>query len=201
MKKVNFVYFMLPVLLLSGWGYSYPSEIGEMTNSSNLAIQAKNEHQQIIPIKNKSSTFAEKYLFGSWKVKKIVKYAWITTISKETATKLVGTTLHFDAKIIKSDSKAMKPILTTEDQKTTPRFVNPQYVQTPMSAKEFNTDNEMVQLKELGFIHDSIDIIEIFTDKHYENQWSFGYIYIDPLTPKRLIVASNGYYFELQKIK
>ncbi len=59
----------------------------------------------------------------------------------------------------------------------------------------------MAKFKALESTHGSITFIEIFIDQHYENQWSFGYIYIDPLTLKRLIVASNGVYFELQKIK
>lgn len=201
MKKSSVIYFILPALLLSRWGDSNPLVLEQMTALHKPAIQAKEENKQIIPVGNQTPSFVQKYLFGQWKVKKIVKSAWITTIAESAAKKLVGTQFTFGAQSIISDSKALKPILIKEDKATTPRLSNPTYTQTSVSKAEFETDNDMAQFKELGFTHNSINIIEIYTDKHYENLWSLGYIYIDPLTPKRLIVTNNGYYFELQKIK
>lgn len=201
LRKSSLMYFILPALLLSGCGDSNPLILEQMPTLHKSAIQANEENKQIVPVGNHSPSFVQKYLFGDWKVKKIVKSAWITTISESAAKKLVGTQFTFGTQWIKSDSKALKPILIQEDKGTTPRLSNPTYSQTSISKAEFETDNDMAQFKELGFTHNSINIIEIYTDKNYENQWSLGYIYLDPLNPKRLIITSNGYYFELQKIK
>lgn len=194
MKKLWIGHLIIFSLFLNTWSCSN----GSPTIAQNKEIIDPTDHSEDVK-DMKNDEFIQDYLLGHWKISKIIKYSWIMTMSKESAENLVHSEFDFTNDYIKTNSKVWQTILTESDQDTTPMLKDPQYAQNIISKEEFEAD-DMAKLTELGFNDGTVHMIEVYKDEEYENPWSLGYIYIDPATPNRSVISTNGVYLEIEKL-
>ncbi|MEW4370827.1 hypothetical protein [Paenibacillus kandeliae] len=140
----------------------------------------------------------QQQIIGKWIVKDIVANARITMVDKASVEKWRGSFFEINEKGIETEPSVTKELLLANDQNTTPVLENPYYDVTNISEIEEEA-SVSPSTNQLGFQGTNIYRIDIYKDKDYEDQWSLGILLFDPSMPDRLILSSNGFYYELKR--
>ncbi len=138
---------------------------------------------------------------GKWTIHNIVAYSRIMTIDKSTAEKLIGSSLQISPSSIQSDASATKSILLPTDADTTPTLVNPSYNFTLLDKQKEEEDLRSPSLKQLELTGNEVYRVDIYKDKQLEDQWSLGILLLDPSQTDRMILSTNGVYYELDRME
>lgn len=161
-----------------------------------IKTASEQDHKIVGEQINMKNNLQEK-LNGKWIVKDIIKYAYITTIDLKVAKDLKGSYFNINNEEFTSEPSKIREILMQEDQNTTPVLKKPYYVFTDITHME--ESERAPSLNELGFDGEHIYNVEIYKDDRYQNQWSLGILLFDPAFPNRIVLSTNGVYFELEK--
>lgn len=161
-------------------------------------VQSLGNSNESTKEKNTLSESPQHMIDGKWSIQKIMTYSRITTIDKDTANQLVGSSIQISSNFIQTDPSVVKSILSSDDKETTPKLSDPSYeftlVDDQKQAKSMSPSSD-----QLGFKEDKTYRVDIYKDKQFEDQWSLGIFLFEPSTPDRIVLSTNGVYYELKR--
>lgn len=169
-----------------------------LVTGCSLTFNDKQHIESVKELKSMQNISPQQHIVGKWIVKDIIAHARITTLDKTSVEKWIGSFVEINEKEIKTEPYVTKELLLADDQNTTPVLENPYYDVTNINNIE-EESSISPSANQLGFKEANIYRIDIYKDKDYEDQWSLGILLFDPSIPDRLILSSNGFYYELKR--